>query len=277
MYQVNGPRLAISAVRRTLGGMAKSLAASSGFVVLRRGEHEALIREIEDLYGVLVFPDLPAVSARTELLCRLIGTGVGQGLHLIDHLHATAGVEGDVCEFGVAQGATTALLANELLGVEDTRSIYLYDSFEGLPAPSESDTLINDIFNLGDIRRYEGKMAFPRSEVLRRLEDLAFPEQRINVVKGFVDSATHVDVLPKQVSFAYVDFDFYDPIAAALRLLHLRLSPGGIVVIDDYGWFSSGVKSAVQEFFLQYDDEYELTVGPEHAGKFAVLRRRRRG
>lgn len=40
--------------------------------------------------------------------------------------------------------------------------------------------------------------------------------------------------LPKQVSFAYVDFDFYEPIKVVLAYLHGMTRPGAIFVVDDY-------------------------------------------
>ena len=50
----------------------------------------------------------------------------------------------------------------------------------------------------------------------------------------------------------YVDFDFYSPISVALRFLNKRLVTGGVIVVDDYGFFSSGAKTAVDEFLKEY-------------------------
>jgi O-methyltransferase len=66
---------------------------------------------------------------------------------LIEYLHQSLPVEGDVCEFGVAQGAISAVLAHEIKNTN--KNIWLFDSFEGLPEPSEKDILINDLFHFG--------------------------------------------------------------------------------------------------------------------------------
>ncbi len=76
---------------------------------------------------------------------------------MVLHLNRALGLDGDVCEFGVAQGATSALIANEIRGTE--KDLWLFDSFEGLPKPTDHDILIDDIFNLGSIDRYQGTMA----------------------------------------------------------------------------------------------------------------------
>jgi hypothetical protein len=65
-------------------------------------------------------------------------------LLIIDALHRGLRGVGHVCEFGVAQGATSALLASEIMG-DAQRDLHLFDSFEGLPRPTAKDELKNDI------------------------------------------------------------------------------------------------------------------------------------
>src|SRR5258708_40071872 len=47
------------------------------------------------------------------------------------------GVPGDIVECGVAQGGTAALLATAVR--QSARTMWLYDSFEGLPTPESID------------------------------------------------------------------------------------------------------------------------------------------
>lgn len=199
-----------------------------------------------------------------ELLRDLIGTSIGEAMHLL-HWLATA-PEGDVCEFGVAQGATSALLADAIF--DSQRHLWLYDSFQGLPRPTEEDELIDDIFNVGSIEGYAGEMANPRILVERRLASIGFPADRIHIIEGFL----HADErrLPEQVAFAYVDFDFFEPTITALRLLDERLADHGRIVVDDYGFFSSGVEKAVRQFILERP-RYSVQIAPRHAGHFCIL------
>ena len=55
--------------------------------------------------------------------------------------------------------------------------------------------------------------------------------------------------LPKKVSFAYLDFDFYQPTLDVLNYLTDVLSVGGVIIVDDYDFFSTGVKTSVEEWF----------------------------
>ena len=139
-----------------------------------------LIEEIQGCFSELIFPELPPCERRVELVAKLIGTGVSEALYILGYLHKSLNLEGDICEFGVAQGATSALLANEIRSSQ--KSIWLFDSFKGLPKPSEKDLLINDIFSLGKIERYEGTMCCSVDQVISRLKGISFPLSRAKIL-----------------------------------------------------------------------------------------------
>jgi hypothetical protein len=229
------------------------------------------IEEMEKLARATIFPDLPQVSGRKELMVQLLGTQPSEALHLVWHLNRALHLEGDVCEFGVAQGTTSALIANEIRGT--AKKLWLFDSFEGLPKPTDRDILIDDIFNLGSIEKYQGTMACGQGEVINRLNSIKFPFEQVKVVPGFIEDAVKNASLPKQVCFAYVDFDFYEPIKIALELLDSRLPIGGIAIVDDYGFFSDGARAAVDEFVEAREPRYIKEPSPEWASKFCVIRR----
>lgn len=131
--------------------------------------------------------------------------------------------------------------------------------------------MLDDIFDLGDMASYEGKMAHPQSRVKARLEAVGFPQTRTKIVPGFIEKVPE-KAYPDKVCFAYVDFDFYEPIKIALERLHTRTAPGAYVVVDDYGFFSEGAEVAVTEFLAAHSDAYE-TISPEpHAKGFMALK-----
>jgi O-methyltransferase len=233
---------------------------------------EQTVGELEALYRQFLFPGLPERQGRAAQLARLEGTSAGEALHLVEYLHRSLSVAGAVCEFGVAQGATSALLASEI--VHTDRQLWLFDSFQGLGRPGPKDVLIDDIFGLGAIERYEGKMAVGQPEVLRRLRQVGFPAERTRVVPGFVEESLRRPGLPAAVAFAYVDFDFYQPILLALQFLDRTTAPGARVVVDDYGFFSAGAQAAVDEFLAGRPQAWERLPALPSAGHFAVLSRK---
>ena len=186
-------------------------------------------------------------SRRTLLLGDLIGTSPPEAYFIIESVSRTNRLGGDVCEFGVAQGRTSALIANELLGTG--RVLHLFDSFSGLPAPSNNDKLIDDIFSLGTLEAYEGLMSFPPKAVESILNRLEIPRSSYVIHPGFIkDSLKNSKSLPNRVTFAYIDFDFYDGILDALKFVDKTSSIGTEIIVDDYDYFSSGAKLAVEHF-----------------------------
>jgi predicted O-methyltransferase YrrM len=214
--------------------------------------------------------ELPESKKRINLLSRLRGAGIGEGAHLVACLLTVRDLPGDVCEFGVGSGATSALLANELRGTG--KVLWLYDTFTGLPAPTEEDELIDDVDQLGSMGAYRGHMSHTQAEVLGQMKGIGISPAAFRIVAGLFDETIADERLPEQVCFAYIDFDFYAPIRAALEKLRPRLSPGGIIVVDDYGYFSNGAQKALDQFLAAYPELFEIEVPNYCHDKFAILR-----
>ena len=262
-------------VRRPVARLLRRLGLRLSSTEVFHREHERYAGVVEQLHAVMVehvFPDLPRREGMIPLLSNLRGTQPAEAMFLLHYLHQALEGPGAVCEFGVAQGLTSALLANEIL--LDDRELWLFDSFEGLSKPSSHDVLIDDVFGLGSIDRYQGTMAFAVDEVRARLQAVGFPTERTRIVQGFIRPDLPARELPALTAFAYIDFDLYEPILTALRLLHSRTRAGSVLMIDDYGFLSTGVEDAVRVFIAERNrGDYEMTESRSVAGHFCVLRR----
>lgn len=121
-------------------------------------------------------------------------------------------------------------------------------------------------------------MSCPQEPVRALLEDISFPAERFKIHKGFIEKVLSDDRnLPERVSFAYVDFDFYEPTKLALDFLHSTTSPGAIIIVDDYGFFSTGPQAAVDEFLKERNTSkivYECFVTDSEYAHFAILTRK---
>lgn len=173
----------------------------------------------------------------------------------------------------MAQGETSALIANEI--AKNGKILHLFDSFEGLPAPTDKDQLKDDIFSLGSMDAYQGEMSCPLEMVKSRLAMINFPESRYCIHQGFIEDLIKSKIeFPENVSFAFVDFDFYEPIKIVLEFLDLTLSEGGVIMVDDYDFFSTGAKTATDEFIENMNSErqkYELEIPDKQLGYFAMI------
>lgn len=264
--------------------MNKLLKRSLLRLVTRQGKNILISREkfneqlIAYEYQLDRSGDLPISSQtkeRYDLVTRLQGTQFGEAYEIISALHKTSHMSGAVCEFGVAQGETSALIAHEI--ASDGRDLHLFDSFEGLPRPTEQDQLKDDIFNLGSMDAYEGQMSVPIEAVKSRLKDIGFPEGRTIIHKGFFnDIINEPKQMPAEISFAYVDFDLYEPIKEVLNFVKSTIQVNGIIIVDDYDWFSTGAKTAVDEFLTKENavkTVYNFEVASNLLGHFCILRR----
>jgi hypothetical protein len=275
----------LQASKTRVGGLVHRITSKAGVRVMRQStydkfhdwawkwDHYAMaMGEIEAFWRNSHFPNLEEDPQRVELMCSLTGTQPSEAMHLVAWLHEALDVSGAVCEMGCASGTTSALIAHEILS--SSRDLWLFDSFQGLSRPTAEDALINDIYDLGSMEAYEGAMAYPEEEMQQRLVDVGFPKARTHTIAGFVPESLDQPDLPDPIAFAYVDFDLYAPIAASLQWLHGRAVPGTILMIDDYGWFSSGAKTAVDEFVAAHPGQYEAREPESWVGHFVGLKRR---
>jgi len=223
----------------------------------------------QNLNQILNF-DEKKINDLKNLLKDLIGTSLVGGLKILDSLNKTIEIDGDICEFGVAQGKTSKLIAYFIK--ETNKKLFLFDSFQGLPKPSEKDQLKDDIFNLGNMKRYQGKMSHAENKVINELKSINFNNDKLIINKGFFNEESKINMkLPKTVSFAYLDFDFYQPTLDGLNYLNNVLNVGGIIIVDDYDFFSTGVKTSVEEWFKINSKSYIKKIIKTKCISFVIL------
>jgi len=168
------------------------------------------------------------------------------------HVHA-ARIPGDVVECGVWRGGSAMLAALALDSLGDReRNVWLYDTFEGMPPPAEVDrsfagepaaALLGRTDIAGELTRAVASL----DEVRANLATTGYPSQRLHFVEGMVED-TIPAVAPEQISILRLDTDWYESTRHELEHLWPRLSPGGVLIVDDYGHWQ-GARRAVDEFF----------------------------
>ena len=152
-------------------------------------------------------------------------------------------IPGDVVEFGCYAG-TSSLFIRRLLNnhnQSDTRAFHVYDSFEGLPEKSNQDN------NAAGIDFEAGKLYVSKADFIKvfRAAGLQLPV----IHKGWFGSIPQTEV-PERIAAAFLDGDFYQSIMDSLQLVWPRMSPGGIVLIDDYKRETlPGVERAINDYF----------------------------
>ena len=137
-------------------------------------------------------------------------------------------IPGDFIETGVWRGGLTILMRACLKAYGDTtRKVWVADSFEGLPKPTNKEDKPYDLssFSFLAVSLEEVKTHFARYGLL---------DDQVQFLKGWFK-----DTLPKapieSLAILRMDGDYYSSTMDALNNLYPKLSVGGYVIVDDYG------------------------------------------
>ena len=149
-------------------------------------------------------------------------------------------VPGDVVEFGCYK-ADTSVLYQKLLesmghgGViqsenhapsSSQKTLWLYDSFEGLPAKTREDnSAAGDAFQAGEL-------LVTKREVIEKFKKMGLKLPKIK--KAFFDDLDIIYDIPEKISYAFLDGDLYQSIKTSLRLVTDKMSQGGVIIVHDY-------------------------------------------
>jgi O-methyltransferase len=165
-------------------------------------------------------------------------------------------IPGAMVECGVWKGGSMMAVALTLIGLgKQDRDLYLFDTFEGMPQPSGMDVSHDGLTAAADFEKT--KISEDSSDWCRAPLDLVqtvlgstgYDSSRIHLVKGKVED-TIPEAAPERIALLRLDTDWYESTRHELQHLFPRLSPGGVIVIDDYGHWQ-GARQATDEFLAR--------------------------
>ena len=136
-------------------------------------------------------------------------------------------VEGDFVELGVFRGHTTLFCAEYVEFQTWDKRWLPYDTFEGIP-----EDQLDPGWKESAERTYAG--TFSVEEVRERFA--AFPN--IEVIQGRVPEILAVRP-PGPIAFLLLDLNNSSAEIAALEAVFDRISPGGVMVLDDFAWLAA--------------------------------------
>ena len=158
-------------------------------------------------------------------------------------------VEGTIVECGVGGGDSLLMLALLARTEGRSRQLWGFDSFEGLPDPTDRDD--------SPRRARKGEHAHDIGEVRSLLLESglspALLTTNITIIKGYF-----ADTLPLYkggpIALLHVDVDLHESYRSVLEQLQPRVAPGGVTAVDEYlntiehlNW--PGARLAIDEYF----------------------------
>jgi len=135
------------------------------------------------------------------------------------------------------------------------RKIFAYDIFEGMTEPDENDFDISKNLNAKFLMNKDKDKktniwgVCSLENVKNNIQSNVKNIDNIKFIKGPVEQTLAIQMnLPEKISLLRLDTDWYSSTKKELEILYKKVSPCGIIIIDDYGHWG-GSKKAVDEFF----------------------------
>ena len=167
-------------------------------------------------------------------------------------LRLIAAIPGDTAECGVYEGSSSWLICSAV--AKSGRMHHLFDSFEGLSTPMSEDGSYWSA----------GSLAASEDDVRRNLAPFA---EQLLFHKGWIPNRFS-DVETKKFAFVHIDVDLFEPTRDSVEFFYSRLSPGGILVCDDYGCTTCpGATKAIDDFLA---DKPEGMLALDAGGGFLI-------
>jgi hypothetical protein len=167
------------------------------------------------------------------------------------------GIPGAIVECGVWAGGSTMAVARTLLQVGDTsRDLYLYDTYEGMTMPTGADVAMDGTTGeqlLASADPDDPGSAWsimPLEQVHENVARVGYPGERIHYVKGMVEE-TLPGQAPETIAVLRLDTDWYQSTRYEMEHLYPRISPSGVLIVDDYGWWK-GSQQAVDAYLATH-------------------------
>jgi len=161
-------------------------------------------------------------------------------------------VSGDFIEAGVYRGGTAKFLKNLLKNASD-KTLHLFDTFSGMPNADE----IADFHKAGD---------FSDTDLSCIAEWVG--DEKVCYYPGLMEN-TLADIQGKTFAFAHIDVDLKSSVETCCKYIYPRMSKGGIMIFDDYGYPTCpGARAAVDNFFC---DKVERPLALAH-GQAIVMK-----
>jgi O-methyltransferase len=126
---------------------------------------------------------------------------------------------------------------------DTTRSVWVADSFQGLPRPDPEEYAAD----FRDPHHAATSLAVSLEEVRGNFSKYDLLDDKVRFLPGWFR-----DTLPSapidKLAILRLDGDMYESTMVALRYLYPKLSLGGFAIVDDYGNDRLPCKKAVDDF-----------------------------
>lgn len=222
-------------------------------------------------------PDIaPADQSILQRVAAFTMTSTARQVALLEAVHYVVrrGIVGDFVECGVWRGGSSMIVALALaqLGVHD-RDLWLFDTYEGMTPPTDLDTSLDGLLASELLASQSPDDASSVwccasvDEVRANMLSTGYPPERIHLVKGAVEK-TIPATAPASIALLRLDTDWYESTRHEMNHLFPRVSPNGVLIVDDYGHWQ-GARRAI-DGYLREQQEHYLMLRLDYTGRLLI-------
>jgi O-methyltransferase len=236
--------------------LVKSAVRAMGFDIVRYPPQRVPVPLPADLSA-----EERAIVARVE---GYTFTSIERHIALIQAIRylAKQHIDGCIVECGVWRGGSSMVAALALIQEGETeRNLYLYDTFEGMTPPKADDRTTAGVPAKLHLDSYPDKTVSwcvaDIDDVRRNMATTGYPEARIHLIKGTIEATIPSQAPTEGIALLRLDTDWYESTKHELVHLFPLLCDGGVLIIDDYGYWQ-GSKKAVDEYLSGLPQRFYL-------------------
>lgn len=151
-----------------------------------------------------------------------------------------SGVRGSIVECGVWNGGSAAIMAATARDCSADVDYWLFDSFEGLPKPTDDDPAeVQDYY-------FQGWNTGTAERAREAMQRVGVDPRRLNICAGWFE-----DTFPQQkidsIAVLHIDSDWYESVLRCLEAWFDKVAVGGVIILNDYNQWH-GCNKAVADF-----------------------------
>lgn len=197
------------------------------------------------------FDEAPIIGKNTKSLTMIGEKRFDNIKYLFDDIIVN-NIEGDLIETGVWKGGAVIYMNGINKYYNQNRKIFVADSFEGLPPPDPKY-----IYDTNANFHNEKEYSISLDEVKKNFNKFDLLDDNVIFIKGFFKDTLFQYPFNK-LSMLRLDGDMYQSTIEALEALYDKVSIGGYIIIDDYGWKKCGCSKAVDYFIEKNNIKVDL-------------------
>ncbi|NJO52022.1 MAG: hypothetical protein HC840_24360, partial [Leptolyngbyaceae cyanobacterium RM2_2_4] len=165
-------------------------------------------------------------------------------------------IPGDIVECGVAGGGSALLIALTIKRyTQNPRFLYACDSFEGMPEPTEKDRYRSN--NAASTGWGTGTCSASVNYIQRLFSEFGVEDITIFTKGYFQDTLPDLQLRSGTIALLHADGDWYESTRTIFDNLYARISSGGFIQVDDYGYWE-GCREAIHDFEMRRNLKFDI-------------------